>query len=134
MISVQTQASSGVGITATAVATADGGSSATLAVIDSNTGAQIPSSATEDIAGTPSTTAGPSQSTDAAPSDLGGSRLTVVTATLGSGDDAMVATLTSVVPGPVVTEAVVEEQLGNGGAVGGVPMAAAVCGLAVALL
>lgn len=80
-------------------------------------------------------TAGPSQSGGAEPSDLDGSVLTVVTATVGSGEDAEVATLTSVVPGPVVTEdQAAAEVIDNGGRRPGAPAAAAAFGFLVALL
>ena len=46
----------------------------------------------------------------------------------------MVATLTSVVPGPVVTANEVEQQLGNEAVGAGVPVVAAAIGFAVALL
>lgn len=91
-------------------------------------------SANGSAAASPSTTADPSQAADTAASELNGSKLTVVTATIGSGEDAMVATLTSVVPGPVVTADGAEQQLDNGGVGQAVPVAAAALGLAVAIL
>lgn len=61
--------------------------------------------------------------------------LTVITATLGSGADAVVAELTSVMPGPMATQGAVEQQqLGNGGLRWDAPAAAAALGFVVAFL
>lgn len=104
--------------------TADDGSGTQVTTTVAGNNAGTPSSAVGsggNAAASPSTTAGPSrdedgsQEEDASPSDLEGSRLTVITATIGSGDDAMIATLTSVVPGPVVTSNTAEQQLDSGG-------------------
>jgi len=83
------------------------------------------------------TTAPPTQGTNGVPEDIDGSQLTVITATIGQGEDRQVATLTSVVPGPVVTSdgGSDDPQVINNGAVGGsAPAAALAIGFAFALI
>ena len=145
--SAQAPISSNAPVTETIVATGGGGGGAATTQVTVSGGdgsgagtTQVTVSGEAGTAATPGTTAGPSQGTgggdsDDDDSDLGGSRLTVITTMIGSGNDAQMATLTSVVPGPVVTSDVAaEQQSGNAGATAAMPAAAAALGFAAAFL